>query len=95
VGNLVHFEQRIHRSAFVASDQRSGAKPDRQTLAQALERFAKPRLWSAVEHLETALAVAENIGAGLPAGSAKSQFELERDMLVKNLAQLRERIRDM
>ena len=95
MGKVVHFKRRTPRAVVVASDQGSGVQAGTQTLAKALNTFAKPRLWTAVERLQTALEAAKDIGARLPAGSAKIQFELERDMLVKNLTRLQQQISDL
>lgn len=87
VGNVFKFKQRAVQSApkhLIAQQQ---------TRADALNIFAKAQCSTAAEHLETALAAAENICARLPSGSAKTRFELERDRLVEKLNQLRQKIR--
>lgn len=93
VGNVFKFKQRAVRSAPVALAEHLIAQE--QTRADALNIFAKAQCSPAAEHLETALAAAENICARLPSGSAKSQFELERDRLVEKPNQLREQIRTL
>ncbi|MBH5403055.1 hypothetical protein HZZ13_35455 [Bradyrhizobium sp. CNPSo 4010] len=90
MGNVFKFKQRAVQSAPVAAPEHLIAQE--QTRADALN-IAKAHCSTAAEHLETALAAAENICARLPSGSAKSQFELERDRLVEKLNQLREKIR--
>lgn len=90
VGNVLEFKQRAVQSAPVALAEHLIAQE--QTRADALN-IAKAQCSTAAEHLETALAAAESICTRLPPGSAKSQFELERDRLVEKLNQLREQIR--
>lgn len=91
MGNVFEFKQRAVRSAPAALAEHLVAQE--QVRADALNIFAKGQCSTAAEHLETALAAAENICARLPSGSAKSQFELERDRLVEKLNQLRQKIR--
>lgn len=91
VENVIKFRRREVRSAPVALAEHLIAQV--QARADALNIFAKAQCSTAADHLETALAAAENICARLPPGSIKSQFELERDRLVEKLNQLRQQIR--
>lgn len=93
VCNVVRFKRRAVGSPPAALPEHLIAQV--KSRADALNILAKAQCSTAAEHLETALAAAENICARLPAGPAKSQFDLERDRLVEKLNQLRQQIRSL